>query len=116
MFSDIATFAGAFLALGIADVVTPALIDLLKRVGVVEDGTSKQWAFGANLVFFAAFGLGGLLVPDFDAQGAAGVLTNIANILAGVLALIASPIVTAAGRAIQKKTGAYLSYGEYRGL
>jgi len=67
-----------------------ALIDVLKRVGILKDGTAPAFNLVAHLVVYVGVGVAVLLgkvviLPNLDLQ-----LGNVANILLSLLALLSS--------------------------
>jgi hypothetical protein len=65
-----------------------ALINLLKTIGVVKDGTSAKWAAGLNLTAFIALVLLGVFRPDLTMELLDGYAGQIAAILLFVLGFI----------------------------
>lgn len=78
-----------FIALaGVASFVA-ALINAGKQAGIVKDGTAPDWSLGLNLVFFAAFIILRLFVPDIDIAGVDQLAANAADILVAILGFVA---------------------------
>jgi hypothetical protein len=65
-----------------------ALINLLKTIGVVKDGTSAKWAAALNLLAFIALVLLGVFRPDLTTELLDGYAGQIAAILLFVLGFI----------------------------
>lgn len=65
-----------------------AVINLLKTIGVVKDGTSAKWAAALNLLAFIALVLLGVFRPDLTMELLDGYAGQIAAILLFVLGFI----------------------------
>lgn len=65
-----------------------AVINLLKTIGVVKDGTSAKWAAALNLLAFIALVLLGVFRPDLTTELLDGYAGQIAAILLFVLGFI----------------------------
>lgn len=78
------TFAGF---IGIASFLS-VVINVGKRLEWIKDGDAGKASAIGNLVFFVAFVLAKLFVPQFDFIGFDGVLEGLASIGIGVLAFI----------------------------
>jgi hypothetical protein len=65
-----------------------ALINLLKTIGVVKDGTSAKWAAALNLLAFIALVLVGVFKPALTMELLDGYAGQIAAILLFVLGFI----------------------------
>lgn len=74
----------------------PAIVNALKKIGLVKDGTSDIWTMSLNMLAFLALGVAQItgysdLVPVFDEQ--AGMLANVINVVIGyVYQLFASRV------------------------
>lgn len=66
-----------------------ALINVLKMIGVVKDGTSAQWAAGLNLAAFIALVVLGVFRPDVTTEILDGYAGQIASALLFVLGFVA---------------------------
>lgn len=66
-------------------VMVPIVVNLLKRLGVITDGTSDQWHRGLQLVVYTTVGATGLFGVDFGPIDT--VVTQIAQIVAQLLQL-----------------------------
>ncbi len=66
-------------------VAVPIVVNVLKRLKVVTDGTSDQWHRGLQLVVFATVGATGLFGIDFGPADT--VITKVAEIAAQLLQL-----------------------------
>jgi hypothetical protein len=84
MESLVAQFLGLVGFAALAAVV----IDLLKRVGIVQDGTAPTWSLGINLVGFIAFVAVSLWKPNFDFLTLDAALATVATIAASIITFI----------------------------
>lgn len=91
----------AFLLLPGAAVIVPAVIAVLKKYKVIEDGQSGLVQFGINGVLYALFIVGANLAVDVVAID--GVLEKVAALIVAVVPLIGLPLVSKAGYAAGKK-------------
>lgn len=66
-------------------VAVPIVVNLLKRLKVITDGTSDQWHRGLQLIVFTIVGATGLLGIDFGPIDT--VVTQVAQIIAQLLQL-----------------------------
>ena len=66
------------------------LVNLLKRVGLVKDGTSEQWVQGINLVAFVAVSIVYFLNVEVDWTQVDGLLTFAAAFLGYVVQMLGS--------------------------
>jgi hypothetical protein len=67
-------------------IAVPIVVNLLKRLGIIEDGTSDQWHRGLQLLAFVVIG-GATAVFSIDYGPIDVVVTQIANIIAQLLQL-----------------------------
>lgn len=89
------------IALGFASLVgvsqlTAALVNLLKVIGLVKDGTADKWAAGFNLAFFVALCLFGVFKPEL----ALAILDGYAGQIAMVILFILGFIVQITGSSV----------------
>lgn len=75
----------AFLALGGFAAFVPALINLLKYLGVVKEGDANGWQSLLNSFLFLIFIGLRILLPDFDVGIADTIFAQIAAVIVAVL-------------------------------
>lgn len=80
---------------GVAALVT-VLINILKALGVVKDGTAGQWSAVLNLIFFGVLVYFGVFQPQIATQVLDGYAGQIAMILVFVLGYLAQIFVSPA--------------------
>lgn len=80
------------------------VIDILKLVGVVDDGTAGKWNLGLNLVGFAAVAVLTGFFPDFDIPGWDATLLEYVKIAAYILAILIQIIGTRFAHSLFVKT------------
>ena len=80
---------------GFASLVS-LVVNVLKVVGVVKDGTAPKWVAGINLVGLIAFIIARLVVPEFEFANLDTVLAQVAiagsYILSYVLMILGSKV------------------------
>jgi hypothetical protein len=65
-----------------------ALINVLKLVGVVQDGTAARWSAGLNLAAFIGLVIAGVFRPDMTMQILDGYAGQIASVLLFILGFV----------------------------
>lgn len=68
------------------------LVNLLKAVGVVQDGTSDRWVQGFNLISFVAVAIVYFLNVQVDWGQIDGILTFLATFLGFVIQMLGSRV------------------------
>jgi len=78
-------------SVGVAIVVT-LLVEVLKRVGLVEDGMAAKWAGALNAVVYAGFMVSGIY--GFDPMGSTPqmVFAVLAEVLRVAVSVVGSPL------------------------
>jgi hypothetical protein len=64
------------------------VIDILKYVGAVDDGTAGKWNLGLNLLGFIAVAVAVGLFPDFDIPGFDAKLLEYVKIVAYIVTVV----------------------------
>lgn len=80
------------------------VIDVLKYVGVVNDGTSGKWSLGFNLLGFVGVGVLLGFFPQVDIPGWDAVLNNYVTIAAYIVTLVIQILSTKGFHALYKRT------------
>jgi len=73
--------------IGFAALVS-VVINILKMVGVVKDGTADKWIAGFNLAGLIALAVAKMFIPSFDAGGVDTQLGAIAQVAAYILSYV----------------------------
>lgn len=89
------------------------VIDILKYVGAVNDGTSGKWNLGLNLVGFIAVAVLTGYFPDFDIPGFDVYLLEYVKIAAYVFMLITQVFVARGAHSLYVKTSFGKKYFTY---
>lgn len=77
-----------YLSLGGVAALIAVLINVLKKFGVVKDGTAPTWSLGFNLVGLVATFALNVFAPEFDFVGASEIAQTLAEIGALILGLV----------------------------
>lgn len=80
------------------------VIDILKLVGVVDDGTAGKWNLGFNLVGFAAVAVLTGFFPDFDIPYFDAALLEYVKVAAYILTILIQIIGTRLAHGLYVKT------------
>lgn len=76
-----------FSTLAGASALIALLVNVLKALGVVQDGTAPVWSAGFNLLALIGLYLFQVVQPEFDPAAVDAVLAQVAQIGAAILAL-----------------------------
>lgn len=80
------------------------VIDILKYVGVVDDGTAGKWNLGFNLLGFVLVAVATGFFPDFDIPGVDAYLLEYVKVAAYVVAVVIQILVTRGAHKLYVKT------------
>jgi hypothetical protein len=87
MFKEVLTLVASLV--GISSVIS-LLINVLKTVGVVKDGTAQNWSAGANLVIVLIVYSLRLFKPEIDVTSFDPIFAEIATVGSFVFAYVSS--------------------------
>lgn len=85
---DTSTLIGQFMSLAGMAALIAALVNTLKKVGVVKDGDALAWATGFNLAGIVALFVLRVFAPQTDVGQIDQVASSIAQILTLVVGLV----------------------------
>lgn len=91
-------------------------IDILKYVGIVDDGTAGKWNLGFNLLAFVIVGIVTGFFPDFNVGGADAILLEYVKLAAYLFALVVQILGTRVAHALYIKTSVgrrFFTYNSY---
>ena len=84
---DLSKLVAEFLALVGLAAFLAGVVNLLKLLGIVQDGSSATWSAALNLVGFVLFVALKIFSPDIDVLGLDGMLKTVAEVLVLLLSL-----------------------------
>lgn len=90
------------------------VIDILKYLGIVDDGTAGKWNLGFNLVGFLLVGIGVGFFPNIDITKLDEVLLQYVKLAAYVFALVVQILTTRGFHALYVRTEIGSKYGSYQ--
>lgn len=99
---DFSALLGQFTALAGVGALIAALVNTLKKFGVVKDGDAMTWATGLNLVGIVALYLLRVFAPSVDVGGVDSLAQSIAEILVLVVGVVLQLGLTRGANAILK--------------
>lgn len=90
------------------------VIDILKYLGIVDDGTSGKWNLGFNLVGFVLVGIAVGFFPEIDITKIDEVLAEYVKLAAYIFALVVQILTTRGFHALYVRTELGSKYGSYQ--
>ena len=91
MFQDL---VGQFVLLSGFAAFVAALVDLLKKAGVVKDGWAPTWALGFNILGFVIFAVAKVIAPDLDIAVFDGAFAAVASVLIAILQIVGQQLLS----------------------
>lgn len=90
------------------------VIDILKYLGIVDDGTSGKWNLGFNLAGFVLVGIAVGFFPEIDITKIDEVLAEYVKLAAYIFALVVQILTTRGFHALYVRTELGSKYGSYQ--